>query len=166
MQSAHVGCTGKQRIMGGPWNRPALTHFRSFNIWVPSTSALRIANTVWWFMAPIKPSQELLQLDLDVAYPPTRQRPPQRKRHLTDYNSTCDSVALCTNATTNRSAGSRKSATYRYKPRTTRQQQRANVRSKHDPCNEISNYTTDYIDSFSSGSHAQINTKQNDTRFP
>ncbi len=51
---------------------------RSFTpgvVWVPSTSASRIANTVWWFMAPIKPSQEFLQLDLDVAYPPTRHRP-------------------------------------------------------------------------------------------
>jgi hypothetical protein len=54
---------------------PALKHFRSFNIWVPSTSALRIANTVWWFMVPIKPSQEFLQLDLEVACPPTRNRP-------------------------------------------------------------------------------------------
>jgi hypothetical protein len=58
---------------------PALNHYRSFNIWVPSTSALRIANTVWWFMAPIKPSQEFLQLDLDVAYPPTRHRPDPQK---------------------------------------------------------------------------------------
>jgi hypothetical protein len=59
----------------GMYIGPALNHFRSFNIWIPSTSALRIANTVWWFMAPIKPSQEFLQLDLDVAYPPTRNRP-------------------------------------------------------------------------------------------
>ena len=44
--------------------------------------------------------------------------------------------------------GSRKSATCRYKLRTTRQYRRANVRSKHDPCNESNNYTTDYIDSF------------------
>jgi hypothetical protein len=51
----------------GMYIGPALNHYRSFNIWVPSTSALRIANTVWWFMAPIKPSQEFLQLDLDVA---------------------------------------------------------------------------------------------------
>jgi hypothetical protein len=56
----------------GMYIGPALNHYRSFNIWVPSTSASRIANTVWWFMAPIKPSQEFLQLDLDVAYPPTR----------------------------------------------------------------------------------------------
>ncbi len=46
----------------GMYTGPALSHFRSFNIWVPSTSALRIANTVWWFMAPIKPNQEFLQL--------------------------------------------------------------------------------------------------------
>jgi hypothetical protein len=30
-------------------------------------------------MAPIKPSQESLQLDLDVAYPPTRNRPDPQK---------------------------------------------------------------------------------------
>jgi hypothetical protein len=40
---------------------------------------------------------------------------PQCKRHPTDYNSTCNSVVICPNATTNRSAGSRKSATCRYK---------------------------------------------------
>jgi hypothetical protein len=58
---------------------PALNHYRSFNIWVLSISAPRIANTVWWFMAPIKPSQEFLQLDLNVAYPPTRHRPDPQK---------------------------------------------------------------------------------------
>jgi hypothetical protein len=41
----------------GMYIGPALNHYRSFNKWVPSTSASRIANTVWWFMAPIKPSQ-------------------------------------------------------------------------------------------------------------
>jgi hypothetical protein len=30
-------------------------------------------------MAPIKPSQEFLQLDLDVAFPPTRHRPDPQK---------------------------------------------------------------------------------------
>ncbi len=63
----------------GMYTGPALNHYRSFNIWVPSTSASRIANTVLWFMTPIKPSQEFLQLDLDVAYPPTRHRPDPQK---------------------------------------------------------------------------------------
>jgi hypothetical protein len=63
----------------GMYIGPALNYYRSFNIWVPSTSASRIAYTVWWFMAPIKPSQEFLQLDLDLAYPPTRPRPDPHK---------------------------------------------------------------------------------------
>ena len=54
---------------------PALDHFRSFNIWIPSNSASRVSNTVWWFMTPIKPDQDLLQLAPEVAYPPTRDRP-------------------------------------------------------------------------------------------
>jgi hypothetical protein len=58
----------------GVYIGPALNHFRSFNIWIPRTSSLRVANTVWWFMAPIKPSQDFLQLDLGLAYPPTHNR--------------------------------------------------------------------------------------------
>jgi hypothetical protein len=54
---------------------PALDHFRAFNVWVPTNSASRVTNTVWWFTKPMKPSQDLLQLDLTIAYPPTRDRP-------------------------------------------------------------------------------------------
>jgi hypothetical protein len=54
---------------------PALDHFRAFNVWSSTNSASRVTNIVWWFMKPKKPSQDLLQLDLDIAYPPTRDRP-------------------------------------------------------------------------------------------
>ena len=54
---------------------PALDHFRSFDIWIPSNSASRVSNTVWWFMTPIKPDQDLLRLAPEIAYPPTRDRP-------------------------------------------------------------------------------------------
>ncbi len=67
----------------------------SFNIWVPSTSALRIANTVWWFMASIKPSQEFLQLDLEVAYLPTRNRPDPQNNGFDIRKLLCRARARC-----------------------------------------------------------------------
>ena len=54
---------------------PALDHFRSFEVWVPSTSAPRITNTVWWFMHDVSPGAELLEADQTHAYPPTKDRP-------------------------------------------------------------------------------------------
>ena len=53
---------------------PALDHFRSFEVWVPSTSAPRITNTVWWFMHDVRPGADLLEA-ATYAYPPTRDRP-------------------------------------------------------------------------------------------
>jgi hypothetical protein len=34
---------------------PAPNHLRSFEVWVPSTSAARITNTVWWFLHDVSP---------------------------------------------------------------------------------------------------------------
>jgi hypothetical protein len=45
---------------------PALDHFRAFNVWISTYSASRVTNTVWWFMRPIKPSDDLLQLDPNI----------------------------------------------------------------------------------------------------
>jgi hypothetical protein len=50
-------------------------HFRAFSVWIPTNSPSRVTNTVWWFTKPMKPSQDLLQLDPNIAYPPTRDRP-------------------------------------------------------------------------------------------
>ncbi len=41
---------------------PALDHFRAFNVWIPTNSASRVSNTVWWFMKPFKPSLHLTLL--------------------------------------------------------------------------------------------------------
>jgi hypothetical protein len=38
---------------------PAMNHLRSFEVWVPNTSAARITNTVWWFLDE-KPDSILL----------------------------------------------------------------------------------------------------------
>jgi hypothetical protein len=54
---------------------PALNHFCAFDVWVPTTSASRITNTVWWFMHDVRPDMALLGLDPSHAYPPTKDRP-------------------------------------------------------------------------------------------
>jgi hypothetical protein len=54
---------------------PAPNHYRAFEVWVPGTSALRITNTVWWFMHDVRPDTGLLGSDQDHAYPPTKDRP-------------------------------------------------------------------------------------------
>jgi hypothetical protein len=56
---------------------PAMDHLRSFEVWVPHTSAARITNTVWWFLAD-KPDCPLLRSDDSLAYPPSRARPNPR----------------------------------------------------------------------------------------
>jgi hypothetical protein len=52
---------------------PAMDHLRSFEVWVPHTSAARITNTVWWFLAD-KPDSILLQPNDALAYPPSKLR--------------------------------------------------------------------------------------------
>jgi hypothetical protein len=42
---------------------PAVDHLRAFEVWVPSSSALRITNTVWWFLENLWPDDSLLQTD-------------------------------------------------------------------------------------------------------
>jgi hypothetical protein len=56
---------------------PAMDHLRSFEVWVPGTSAARITNTVWWFLDE-KPDSILLRPDMSLAYPPSRTRPNPR----------------------------------------------------------------------------------------
>jgi hypothetical protein len=53
---------------------PSMNHLRSFEVWVPNTSAARITNTVWWFLDE-KPDSILLRPE---AYPPSRSRPNPR----------------------------------------------------------------------------------------
>ena len=54
---------------------PALNHYRAFEVWVPTSSALRTTNTVWWFMHDVHPDEALLGSDPTHAYPPTKDRP-------------------------------------------------------------------------------------------
>jgi hypothetical protein len=54
---------------------PAPSHYRAFEVWVPSTSAPRITNTVWWFMHDTKTDTALLDIDTTHAYPPSKHRP-------------------------------------------------------------------------------------------
>ena len=51
---------------------PAMEHLRSFDVWVPNTSAPRITNTVWWFLHDLTPDDALLSADTNLMYP--RQR--------------------------------------------------------------------------------------------
>jgi hypothetical protein len=54
---------------------PAMRHFRGFNIWVPQTCAMRVSGTVWWFLKPFVPDDDLLSPDNSkVLYPPSRER--------------------------------------------------------------------------------------------
>jgi hypothetical protein len=59
----------------GVYLGPALDHLRSFEVWVPNTSAPRITNTVWWFLADHTPDLTLTAPDPTLAYPPTKTRP-------------------------------------------------------------------------------------------
>ena len=54
---------------------PAPSRYRAFEVWVPSTSAPRTTNTVWWFMHDTKPDTALLDIDTTHAYPPSKHRP-------------------------------------------------------------------------------------------
>jgi hypothetical protein len=56
---------------------PAMDHLRSFEVWVPHTSAARVTNTVWWFLAD-QPDAILLKPDDSLAYPPSKTRPNPR----------------------------------------------------------------------------------------
>jgi hypothetical protein len=59
---------------------PADEHFRSFNVWVPNTSAPRVTNTVWWFLHDtILVDDDLLQQDPKLTYPPSKTRPDPRE---------------------------------------------------------------------------------------
>jgi hypothetical protein len=54
---------------------PAMRHFRGFNIWVPHTSATRVSGTVWWFLEPFVPDEDLLApQNTHVMYPKTKDR--------------------------------------------------------------------------------------------
>jgi hypothetical protein len=50
-------------------------HLRAFEVWVPNTSALRITNTVWWFLHDVSPDVSLLESNTSHAYLPTKDRP-------------------------------------------------------------------------------------------
>jgi len=76
MQSPHVGCTGKQRIMGGPWNRrhvhrsgikplSLVQHMGPKHIGI-----MHCQHGVVVYGANQTKPGGFLQLDLDVAYPP------------------------------------------------------------------------------------------------
>ncbi len=54
---------------------PAIEHLRSFEVWVPNTSAPRITNTVWWFLHDLAPDDALLSADTNLMYPPSKARP-------------------------------------------------------------------------------------------
>jgi hypothetical protein len=54
---------------------PAMNHFRGFHIWVPRTSAARVSGTIWWFLKPLLPDDDLLSPEQDdVLYPKTKER--------------------------------------------------------------------------------------------
>jgi hypothetical protein len=54
---------------------PAINHFRGFHIWVPQTSAARVSGTIWWFLKPFLPDDDLLSPEHDdVLYPMTKER--------------------------------------------------------------------------------------------
>jgi hypothetical protein len=59
----------------GVYLGPAKRHFRGFNIWVPQTAAKRVSGTVWWFLKPFLPDDDLLDPKNDhILYPPSRER--------------------------------------------------------------------------------------------
>jgi hypothetical protein len=62
--------------VNGIYLGPAMRHFRAFHIWVPRTCAQRVSATVWWFLKPFVPDDELLSPDnVDILYPsPTKER--------------------------------------------------------------------------------------------
>jgi hypothetical protein len=52
-----------------------MNHYRAFNIWVPLTSAQRVSGTVWWFLKPFVPDDDLLSSDNNaILYPPMKER--------------------------------------------------------------------------------------------
>jgi hypothetical protein len=62
--------------VNGIYLGPALRHFRGFHIWVPSTASARISGTVWWFLKPFVPDDELLLPDNNhIMYPQSNDRP-------------------------------------------------------------------------------------------
>jgi hypothetical protein len=61
--------------VAGIYLGPAMTHFRGFHIWVPQTSAMRVSGTVWWFLKPLAPDDDLLASESDrVMYPASKER--------------------------------------------------------------------------------------------
>jgi hypothetical protein len=61
--------------VNGIYLGPAMRHFRGFHIWVPQTAAARVSGTVWWFLKPFVPDEDLLSPDNSrVLYPPTKDR--------------------------------------------------------------------------------------------
>jgi hypothetical protein len=62
----------------GIYMGPAVDHLRAFEVWVPSSSTLRITNTVWWFLENLRPDDSLLQTDQLSAFPPSRDHPHPR----------------------------------------------------------------------------------------
>jgi hypothetical protein len=70
----HRGSWADQGVPG-VYLGPALDHLRSLEVWVPNTSAPRITNTVWWFLADHTPDPTLTDPDPTLTYPPTKTRP-------------------------------------------------------------------------------------------
>ena len=61
--------------VSGMYLGPAMRHFRGFNIWVPQNCAARVSGTVWWFLKPFVPDDDLLSPDnTNILYPPSRER--------------------------------------------------------------------------------------------
>jgi hypothetical protein len=54
---------------------PAMRHFRAFHVWVPQTYAQRVSGTVWWFLKPFVPDDNLLSPDNNrILYPASQER--------------------------------------------------------------------------------------------
>ena len=61
--------------VSGIYLGPAMRHFRAFHIWVPQTYAQRISSTVWWFVKPFLPDDNLLcPANNHILYPASKER--------------------------------------------------------------------------------------------
>jgi hypothetical protein len=101
-----------------------LDHLRSFEVWVPNTSAPQITNTVWWFLKDLQPDETLLQPNATTAYPPTLARPIPRDNgsDLIGRNFVEPELGICAITGTGPVV---------HKPLTTRAQMQQHRRSSH-----------------------------------
>jgi hypothetical protein len=117
----------------------ALNHLRSYEVWVPNTSAPWITNTVWWFLKNLQPDETLLQPDATAAYPPTRARPNPRDNgsDLIGRNFVEPELGICAITETGPVV---------HKPLTTRAQMQQHRRSLHPstPITPGAHYTLRY----------------------